>query len=231
MPNVGFGKYPFFDIGAYEYVNLHPPEVAAVTATLSGQSAPVNFYSVGSKAGANQTPLTIDVQFTSPIDPNSLNSITVMLEALGVSGNNTPGTLISLAGKLSYVSATDTLVINLGASGLTLKTDAYRLILVGSGSQVIASPQGIALDGENTDPKSVDDPNNPQLAAPLGRRLPRRQLLRQLHHQHHAPVGHPGNLQAGAGERHQHRRRLSSPSRRCPASWGRSPSPTRPSCP
>ena len=83
VPNTGFGKNPFIDIGAYEYVNLHPPEVTAVTATLPGQTTPVNFYTVGGKSGANQTPQTINITFTSPIDPNSINASTVMLEALG----------------------------------------------------------------------------------------------------------------------------------------------------
>ena len=102
VPNVGYGKYPFFDIGAYEYVNLYPPEVTGVTATISAGSTPVNFYAVGGKSGANQTPQYIDVTFNSPIDPTTLNASTVELEALGVTGNNVPGTLISLAGKISY---------------------------------------------------------------------------------------------------------------------------------
>ncbi len=171
VPNVGYGKYPFFDIGAYEYVNLHPPEVTGVTATISPGSTPVNFYAVGGKSGANQTPQYIDVTFNSPIDPSTLNASTVELEALGVTGNNAPGTLISLAGKISYVSATDTLVISLGASGLSLPTDAYQLILIGSGSSVIASQQGIALDGENL--SNGDDPQTGvQLPLPSGNGLP-----------------------------------------------------------
>ena len=171
VPNTGYGKYPFFDIGAYEYVNLHPPEVTGVTATIAPGSTPVNFYAVGGKSGANQTPQYIDVTFNGPIDPSTLNASTVELEALGVTGNNAPGTLISLAGKISYDSATDTLVISLGASGLTLKTDAYQLILIGSGSQVITNQQGIALDGENL--SNDDDPaTGVQLPLPSGNGLP-----------------------------------------------------------
>ena len=171
VPITGYGKYPFFDIGAYQYVNLHPPDVTGVTATIGTSTTPVNFYTVGGKSGANQTPKTIDVQFNSPIDPSTLNSSTVELEALGVTGNNVPGTLISLAGKISYDSATFTLVISLGASGLVLKTDAYQLILIGSGSQVIASPQGIALSGANL--SDNDDPKTgTQLPLPSGNGLP-----------------------------------------------------------
>ncbi len=66
VPNTGFGKSPFQDIGASEYVNLHPPEVTAVTANLVNQPAPVNFYAVGGKSGANQTPQTINVTFIEP---------------------------------------------------------------------------------------------------------------------------------------------------------------------
>ena len=207
VPNTGFGKSPFQDIGAFEYVNLHPPEVTAVTANLVNQPAPVNFYAVGGKSGANQTPQTINVTFSSPIDPNSINASTVQLEELGVSGAVPGPTFISLAGKLSYNRATNTLVINLGGSGLTLPTDAYRLIVQGSGSQVLSSPQGIALDGENL--TNNNDPNSGvQLAAPLRRRLSGRQLLRQLHHQHHAPDRHQGNIPARSHQRQQYRGRL-----------------------
>ncbi len=32
-PGIGYGSNPFIDIGAYQYVNLHPPEVTGVTET------------------------------------------------------------------------------------------------------------------------------------------------------------------------------------------------------
>ena len=38
-PGVGFGSNPFIDIGAYQYVNLHPPEVTGVTATETSTSS------------------------------------------------------------------------------------------------------------------------------------------------------------------------------------------------
>jgi hypothetical protein len=160
VPGVGYGSNPFIDIGAYQYVNLHPPEVTSVTATeasttSSTGSATVPFYTVGGKAGANATPQTINVTFNEPIDPSTLTGQTVQLEELGIA----PGTtqkFINLAGKLQYISGTNTLVINL--AGLTLPTDSYRLILLGSGSPVIANTQGIALDGE--DLSSNDDPNS-----------------------------------------------------------------------
>ena len=78
------------------------------------------------------------------------------------------------------------MVISLAAAGLTLGTDAYQITLFGSGSPVLTNPQGVALDGENT---VGGTSTGAQLRAPLGQRLPRRQLLRLVHHQHHAAVG------------------------------------------
>jgi hypothetical protein len=86
-----------------------------------------------------------------------------------------PGTtqkFINLSGKLEpFNNATDTLVIDLGKAGLSLPTDAYRLILFGSGSPVIQNTQGIALDGENL--SNGDDPNGGvTLALPTGNGFP-----------------------------------------------------------
>ncbi len=177
VPGVGYGSNPFIDIGAYQYVNLHPPEVTGVTATVAtstssssstGTTKTIPFYTVGGTTGSNTTPQTINVAFNEPIDPNTLNGNTVQLEELGVA----PGTsqkFISLQGKTSYNSATDSLVITL--AGLSLPTDEYRLILFGSGSPVIQNTQGIALDGEN-----LSNNNNPtngtQLALPSGNGYP-----------------------------------------------------------
>ena len=169
-PGVGFGSNPFIDIGAYQYVNLHPPEVTAVTADRRPQGAtPVNFYTVGGSAGANQTPWTINITFNGPIDPNTLNANTVQLVDLGSNPAAPLDQVINLAGKLSYNSATDTLIINLAAAGLTLAPTPTRSTLFGSGSPVITNPQGIALDGENT---VGDTPTGAQLALPSGNGYP-----------------------------------------------------------
>ena len=174
VPGVGYGSNPFIDIGAYQYVNLHPPEVTAVTATLTGPTSTntIPFYTVGGDAGANQTPQTIDVTFSSPIDPNTLTASTVQLEELGIAPGATQQ-FINLAGKLVWNATNtatvpaNTLIIELGASGLSLNTDAYRLILFGSGSPVVANPQGVPLDGE--DLSNGDNPaSGVQLALPSG---------------------------------------------------------------
>ena len=175
VPGTGYGSNPFIDIGAYQYVNLNPPQVTAVTATVNSTTsgtgtATIPFYTVGGQSGSNTTPLTIDVTFSGPIDPSTLTGSTVQLQELGVTPGSTAQT-ISLAGKLAYDSATDTLIINLGASGLSLVTDKYRLTLFGSGAPVIANTQGIALDGENL--SNGDDPNSgTQLALPSGNGYP-----------------------------------------------------------
>jgi hypothetical protein len=151
----GFGSSPFMDIGAYQYVNLHPPEVTGVTETPTQGAKPVPFYNIGtSPAGSNVTPWTINVFFSGPIDPNTLNANTVLLTNLGSNPAAPLDQPINLSGKISYISDPSTstyeLVISLAAAGLTLPTDAYQMTLLGSGSPVVANPQGIALDGENT---------------------------------------------------------------------------------
>jgi hypothetical protein len=166
---VGYGSNPFIDIGAYQYVNLHPPEVTGVTETPSQGATPVNFYTVGGISGTNQTPYTINITFNGPIDPNSITSDAVKLTDLGSNPAQPLDQDINLAGKLSYDSGTDTLIINLGAAGLTLGTDAYQITLFGSGSPVLTNPQGIALDGENT---VGGTSTGAQLALPSGNGYP-----------------------------------------------------------
>ncbi|OJW22580.1 MAG: hypothetical protein BGO49_00940 [Planctomycetales bacterium 71-10] len=149
--DTGVGSDPFTDIGAYEYVDLHPATVTAVTAIYVGAAGVTtrDFYSVGGTAGSNQTPDYVQFNFSSPIDPNTVNADTVKLEALGRTGNNAPGTFISLAGLLSYDVNGKFIRVSLANSGINLTSDAYRFVLIGSGSSVLANPQGVALDGEN----------------------------------------------------------------------------------
>ena len=168
-PGTGYGSNPFMDIGAYQYVNLHPPQVTAVTETPTQGGTPVNFYTVGQPAGANQTPWTINITFNGPLNPSSISASTVSLVDLGSNPSQPLDQEINLAGKLSYNSATDTLIINLGAAGLTLGTDLYQITLFGSGSPVITNQQGVALDGENT---VGGTSTGAQLALPSGNGYP-----------------------------------------------------------
>ena len=165
----GYGSNPFMDIGAYQYVALHPPEVIGVTATPTQGAAPINFYAVGSVSGVNQTPWTINITFNGPIAPGTINANTVQLVDLGSNPSQPLDDQINLSGKLSYINATDTLVISLAAAGLTLGTDAYQITLFGSGSPVITNPQGVALDGENT---TGGTSTEAQLALPSGNGYP-----------------------------------------------------------
>ena len=172
-PNVGFGSNPFYDIGAYEYRQLTPPHVTGVTAVVTDATQPsgtrtINLYSVGGVAGTNLPIQQINIQVDHNLDPNTINGLSVQLEASGGDGifgnNNSPNDrFINLSGKLSFNSTTNVLTVNLGGSGLVLGNDEYRLFLHGNGSNVIRDPQGNALDGENT---LNDDQNNPQLRSP-----------------------------------------------------------------
>ena len=232
-PNVGFGSRPFFDIGAFEFRQLFPPHVTAVSAAIPGGAAPVNFYKVGGVSGANVTPNQILIQFDKQLDPNTINAQTVLLQASGGdgifgNGNNANDKFISLAGKLSFDSATNTMIINLGGSGLSLADDAYRIWLLGNGSNVIRDPQGATLDGENTDPKSKDDPNNPQLPLPSGDGFPGGNFYNTFVINSTPLVGQAGHVPALAVERHQYRGRLRHLLVAAELPWGRSSSPTRP---
>ena len=175
-PGAGYGGNPFMDIGAYQYVNLHPPEVTDVREVPAAGQPDQEFYSVGGISGDNTTPWQINIYFNGPLDPNTVNSSTVQLVDLGSNPSQPLDQDINLSGKLTYastISATGVtqyvLTINLAASGLTLSTDAYQITLLGSGSPVLASPQGIALDGENT---VGDAPTGAQLALPSGNGYP-----------------------------------------------------------
>ena len=165
----GFGSNPFMDIGAYQFVDLHPPQVTGVTETLTQGATPVNFYTVGGISGVNQTPWTINITFNGPISPNTINANTVNLVDLGSNPSQPLDQQINLSGKLSFISATNTLVISLAASGLTLGTDAYQITLFGSGSPVLTNTQGVALDGENT---AGGKSTGAQLALPSGNGYP-----------------------------------------------------------
>ncbi len=136
---------------------------------------------MGGISGDNTTPWQINIYFNGPLDPNTVNANTVQLVNLGSNPSQPLDQDINLSGKLSYattISATGAtqyvLTINLAASGLTLTTDAYQITLFGSGSPVLASPQGIALDGENT---VGDAPTGAQLRTPVRQRVSRRQFL------------------------------------------------------
>ncbi len=176
----------------------------SVTETPLSGATPQNFYTVGGSAGANATPWTINITFNGPIDPNSINANTVMLIDLGSNPAAPIDEAINLAGKLTYDSSTDTLVINLAAAGLTLTTDAYQIELFGSGSPVHHQPAGHRPGRRKHGRRQ---PDRRRAGAAFGQRLPRRQLLRLVHHQHHAAFGSCRLAQARSGQRHQHRRR------------------------
>jgi hypothetical protein len=170
--NVGFGSRPFFDIGAFEYRQLFPPHVVGVQAIVNGKA--VNLFVPGGNGGVNQAPQAIQVKFDQRIDPSTLNSSTILLQASGGDGifgnaNNAQDRFIPLSGKLTYDPLTSTLTIALTNGGLTLASDLYRIVIRGSGDPVVRNEQGLPLDGEST---VNGDPNGAQVQLPSGDGLP-----------------------------------------------------------
>ncbi len=152
-PNVGFGSRPFFDLGAFEYIIQNPPVVTAVQAVVAA-GPPVNLYRPGAIAGTNQPPQQIQIRFNEQLDPNTINASSVILQASGGAGvfgdpANPNSRNINLAGLLSFDPKTDILTIN--TSGIfrpgAQLNDEYRLILKGTGPNVIRDLSGLALDG------------------------------------------------------------------------------------
>ncbi len=177
VPITGFGSNPFYAIGAFDFRQFTAPTVTGVTATVVSTSNPtatpttIPLYKVGSAAGTNQSIQTIQITFSGLIDPNTITAQTVELVGSGGDGifGNGNDTTYNLSGKTSFNNATDTLTINVGAAGLVLNSDEYRVTLVGTGSNVLTDPQGNALDGINT---VGGGPNGAQLALPSGNGFP-----------------------------------------------------------
>ena len=188
--NIGFGSRPYFDIGAFEFRVFTPPHVTGVTATLASGST-VNLYAVGTFAGTNQPIQTIQVTFDDPINPNTINGQSVILEATNGTGNFNNPIFFNLSGKLSLDSTDRILTINIGAAGLVLNNDEFRLILNGTGQNVITDSKGLALDGQNT---LNDNPNNPQLPLPSGSGAPGTNFFDTFIINTTAPTIVPGSL-------------------------------------
>src|SRR5262249_55902292 len=151
---------------AFEHRVFFPPHVTQVTATVLDSSAPINIYNVGGISGTNKTPQTISFKLDHNLDPNTISNKSVLLEASGGDGifgnsNSVNDRFIDLSGKLTFDASTDVLTIHLGDLGLVLGDDEYRVILQGSGSDILRDPEGNALDGEN-----LGGANNVQQALP-----------------------------------------------------------------
>ena len=227
-PGTGFGSNPFMDIGAYQYVNLHPPEVTGVTETPTQGATPVNFYTVGEIAGVKPDAVDDQHHVQRPDLAQHDQRQYGHARRPGEQPEPTPRPTINLSGKLSYNSATNTLVISLAASGLTLGTDAYQITLFGSGSPVLTNPQGVALDGENT---VGGTSTGAQLALPSGNGYPGGNFFDSFIINTTPPAVLPGSLKMDSGQRYQHRRRQHHHVGTSPRSMARSASPIRDWCP
>jgi hypothetical protein len=201
VANLGVGSRPFFDIGAYERRIVVPPRVTGVTAIFADATSPTgvriqNFYSVGGIAGSTQSPLAIQVKFDSRLDPATLNSRTVVLQASGGDGifgnnNNSADRTIDLSGKLAYDAASQILTVSLAGINPALSNDQFRLTLFGNGSDVIRDPQGNALDAENTAGAS---PTGAQQALPSGNGIPGGNFFLSFSIDSNPPSVLPGSL-------------------------------------
>lgn len=160
VPNIGFGSKPFFDIGAFEYLEVKPPKITAVTTIVNPGDSPKDLYVAGGIGGTNKTPQTISVTFNKRIDPTTITALSVLLVGAGPDQQlgTSDDTKFNLSGKLSFTAATNTMVINVAASGLTLPNDVYQLRILGDGANVVRDTDGNSLDGENLDANGVQKP-------------------------------------------------------------------------
>ena len=183
-PGVGYGSNPFIDIGAYQYVNLHPPEVTASPRRRPRARRPVNFYTVGGISGVNTDARG---RSTSPSTarsiPSTINANTVELVDLG--SNPAP------AARRRHQPRRQALVRQLDrhpdhqpggrrpdAGHRRLPDHPLRQRLAGD-----HQPAGRGPGRREHGRRHLDR----RAARPaLGQRLPGRQLLRLVHHQHHA---------------------------------------------
>ena len=165
--HVGAGTRPFFDLGAFEYIAQNPPVVDSVIATSTTGTS--NIYGVGSIAGINKLPTSIQIKFNERLDPSTISGMSVILLASGGdgifgNGNSAADRAINVSGKLTFDPNSDILTID--TSGIFTSTatanDEYRVILKGTGSSVIRDNSGVPLDGMNL------DANGNQLPLPSG---------------------------------------------------------------
>ncbi|MFO0956696.1 MAG: hypothetical protein U0800_04415 [Isosphaeraceae bacterium] len=160
VPNVGFGAKPWFDMGAFEYIEVKPPKVTGVSTVVDPGTSARNLYVAGGLGGVNKTPQTINVDFNKRLDPTTITALSVILVGAGPDHllNTNDDIKYNLSGKLNYVAATNTLVINVAASGLSLPNDIYQLKVLGNGADVVRDTDGNSLDGENLDANGVQQP-------------------------------------------------------------------------
>ena len=134
--NLGFGSKPFFDSGAIEFRDLNPPVVT-------------NFLI---PRDANRNPVGLVAIFSEDMEPDSLffagPNGTFIVQGSGGDGQYTEGneTIVSPSLPINFDMEKNEAFFDL--AGQVLPDDLYRVILKGSGSQVMTDLDGIRLDGE-----------------------------------------------------------------------------------
>ena len=207
----------------------------AITNSTAWRLAAIPFYSTTTLVGCEpDARMQIDVQFNQLIDPNTINASSVLLIGSGgdgIFGNGNARRPVHQPGRQAVVRRRDQHAGHQPRRqpGLTLPTDAYRLILLGSGSH--GPPQPAGHRPRRREHRQRTTRTGRQLALPSGDGFPGGNFYDTFIINTTPPRSSPGTFQLDPGQRHQHRRRLRHQLATRRASSARSPSPTRPSCP
>lgn len=93
-------------------------------------------------------PLQLQVIFTEAMDESLLSSTTVRLVRSGGDGGFSDGNEVTVIPVALTLDAGNPRLLTLDLAGIGSDVDDYQLTLVGTGPTVLASEQGVALDGD-----------------------------------------------------------------------------------
>lgn len=93
-------------------------------------------------------PAAIDVGFDSNIDASTINAMTFELVASGGDGLFDNGNDVAIAATAASLSSINPRLATLDLDGVSSVEDDYRIVLRGSGANVVLSVDGRRLDGE-----------------------------------------------------------------------------------
>ena len=159
VANTGFGSKPFFDIGAFEFREVFTTRVVPFGPGLDVQATVVpvggttptalDIYEPGQVINVSGELQQITFRFNNRLDPTTVTNQTVILQASGRDDifDNGNDLFIDLSGNLAVDNNALTLTVSL--AGINLASDLYRLVIRGTGSNVVRDQSGLALDGEN----------------------------------------------------------------------------------
>ena len=116
----------------------------------SGSAAAPQVVSVTPPDGTSldALPAQLQVIFTEPMDGSLLSAATVQLIGSGGDGSFNDGNEVTLVPASLMLDAGNPRLLTVDLTGVAAGVDDYRLTLVGTGATVLASQQGLALDGD-----------------------------------------------------------------------------------